>query len=322
MPEALALPYAHPVTELPDPPSLVVKMTTLIVIVLPLLGVAAVPFFVWGWGFHLVVLWLLLGMYVLTILGVTVGFHRLFVHRSFETYRWVQALLAIVGSMAVQGSLFRWVGLHRMHHHHSDRPEDPHTPHHHGSGVAGLLRGFWHAHIGWFFDPTPDLDRYLKDLSSSPHLRWISATFGLWIAFGLAVPAVIGWLVVGDWTGAVTGFIWGGLVRIFLVHHVTWSVNSACHLWGRRTYISGDESRNNALFGFIGLGEGWHNTHHAFPTSARHGLRWWQFDLSFRIIQLLAALGLAWKVKVPSVEAQQQARTAPKASVSSVPQAR
>jgi stearoyl-CoA desaturase (Delta-9 desaturase) len=309
MPEKTEIPVANPSAELPTTPSFLVKTVTVVVIVLPLLGVAAIPFFVWGWGFRLIDLWLVIGMYLLTTLGVTIGFHRLFVHRSFETYRWIQAILAICGSMAVQGSLFQWVGLHRLHHRYSDQPADPHTPHHHGEGLAGLLRGFWHAHIGWFFDPTPDLARYVKDLAVSPTLRWISATFALWVALGLALPAAIGWLVVGDWSGAVTGLIWGGLVRIFLVHHVTWSVNSACHLWGRRTYVSGDESRNNPIFGYLALGEGWHNTHHAFPTSARHGLRWWQFDLSYRLIQVMAALGLAWKLKIPSAEVQQQART-------------
>lgn len=308
MPESTEIPVANPAAELPQTPSLPVKITTIVAIVLPLVAVTAIPFAIWGWGFHWIDIWLLLGMYLVTILGVTVGFHRLFVHRSFETYRWVQALFAIIGSMAVQGSLFQWVGLHRLHHQFSDRPLDPHTPHHFGNGVAGTLRGFWHAHIGWFFDPTPNLCRYVRDIAASPTLRWISATFALWVAVGLAIPAVIGWMVIGEWSGAVTGFIWGGLVRVFLVHHVTWSVNSACHLWGRRPYASGDESRNNALFGFLALGEGWHNTHHAFPTSARHGLRWWQFDLSYRVIRLLALVGLAWKLKVPSAEAERHAR--------------
>jgi stearoyl-CoA desaturase (delta-9 desaturase) len=205
--------------------------------------------------------------------------------------------------------LLQWVAQHRLHHQHSDTPDDPHSPHHEGRGVLGLLRGFWHAHIGWLFlaDP-PDLDRYVKDLAASRSLRVASYLFPLWVALGLALPAVLGGVITLSWLGVWTGLIWGGLVRIFLVHHVTWSVNSACHLWGFRPYRSDDESRNNALFGVLALGEGWHNTHHAFPTSARHGLRWWQIDVSYWVIRLLAVLGLAWNLKVPTRQAQLRER--------------
>ena len=286
------------------------RLATLVVILIPLFGVVAAPFFVWGWGFRWTDLGLLLGMYTLTALGITVGFHRLFVHRSFETYMWVKFVFAVLGSMAVQGSLFQWVGRHRRHHQHSDTPEDPHTPHHHGAGVLGLLKGFWHAHIGWFFEADPpDLDRYVKDLAASRTLRVANALFPLWIALGLIVPALLGGLITQSWSGVWTGLVWGGLVRIFLVHHVTWSVNSACHLWGLRPYASEDESRNNFLFGVLALGEGWHNTHHAFPTSARHGLRWWQIDMSYWVIKSLELLRLAGNVKLPSLEAQERAES-------------
>lgn len=252
---------------------------------------------------------LLLGMYVFTALGITAGFHRLFVHRSFETYTWVKFIFAILGSMAVQGPLIKWVGMHRKHHQFSDTAEDPHSPQHEGPGVLGLLRGFWHAHIGWFFQPDPpDLDRYVQDLKASRSLRVASFLFPLWVLLGLVIPAVLGGIITLSWAGVWTGLIWGGLVRVFLVHHVTWSVNSACHLWGFRPYVSDDQSRNNILFGILALGEGWHNTHHAFPTSVRHGLAWWQIDISYWVIRTLAFVGLAWDLKLPTSEVEAKER--------------
>ncbi len=289
----------------PDTSPLQVRLLTLVAIIIPLLGMVSAPFFVWGWGFGWTDLGLLVGMYLATTLGITVGFHRMFVHRSFSTYPWVRFILAVLGSMAVQGALFQWVGMHRRHHQFSDRPEDPHTPHHQGAGILGLLRGFWHAHIGWFFAPDPpDLDRYVQDLAASPSLRVANRLFIVWVALGILIPAIIDASVTASWRGFWTGLIWGGLVRIFLVHHITWSINSACHLWGFRPYESHDMSRNNPLFGILGLGEGWHNTHHAFPSSARHGLRWWQVDVSYWLIRSLAALGLAWDLKFPTKEVQ------------------
>ncbi|MCI0639557.1 MAG: acyl-CoA desaturase [Gemmataceae bacterium] len=277
------------------------RLGSLFAIIVPFLGFAAAIVFLWGRGMGWVELGLLLGMYVLTVLGITVGYHRLFTHRSFETNRIVQCILAGLGSMALQGSLLNWVAWHRRHHQHSDTPDDPHSPHHQGKGLLGLLRGMWHAHVGWFFkaDP-PDMGRYIKDLRECRLLRWVSALFPMWVAIGLLIPAAIGGLVTGTWMGALLGLIWGGLARIFLVHHVTWSVNSICHLWGGRPFQSDDHSRNNFLFGVLALGEGWHNNHHAFPTSARHGLRWWQVDISYWVIRALALCGLAWKVRVPA----------------------
>ena len=314
MAEATVIPVANPQAELPpvgpthEKASLGVQVVTFLGIVLPLAGVIAAPFFVWGWGFQWTDLGLLLGMYFLTALGITVGFHRLFVHRSFETYLWLKFIWAVLGSMAVQGPLLSWVAKHRRHHQFSDMAEDPHSPHQYGSGVLGTLKGFWHAHIGWLFDAKPDLSRYVKDLSASRTLRVASMLFPLWVVLGLAIPAVLGGVITLSWQGAFTGFVWGGLARIFLVHHVTWSVNSACHLWGRRPYKSDDMSRNNMVVGILAMGEGWHNTHHAFPTSARHGLRWWQLDLSYWVIRGLAFLGLAWSLKLPTKEAQAKER--------------
>jgi stearoyl-CoA desaturase (Delta-9 desaturase) len=314
-PEKAALPVADPDAELPageETPlriSLGTRLVTLAAVIVPLLGLAAAVGLLWGWGFRWVDLGLLLGMYVLTALGITVGFHRLFVHRSFETFTWVKFILAVLGSMAVQASLLSWVAHHRAHHQHSDTPEDPHTPHHSGKGVLGWLKGFWQAHIGWAFDPDrPGLSHYVKDLQRSPTLRVASALFPLWVVLGLAIPAVLGGLLTGTWTGVLTGLIWGGLARVFLVHHVTWSVNSVCHLWGLRPYKSGDQSRDNVVFGILAMGEGWHQGHHTFPTSARHGLSWWKIDVSYYVIRALALIGLAWGVRLPSEEAQQKER--------------
>ena len=164
------------------------------------------------------------------------------------------------------------------------------------------VKCFAHAHIGWLIlDHATDPNRYAPDLQADPMMRMLSRLFPLWLALGLALPTALGWLVGGG-QGALLGFLWGGLARIALLHHVTWSINSVCHVWGKKAYRSGDESRNNALMGLVGFGEGWHNNHHAFPTSARHGLHWWQFDLSWMIIRTFERMGLVWKVRVPSPE--------------------
>jgi stearoyl-CoA desaturase (delta-9 desaturase) len=236
-----------------------------------------------------------------TGLGITVGFHRFFAHRSFETNKVVQFALGVLGSMAVQAPVIKWVAQHRRHHQHSDEPGDPHSPYLQGRGVLGVLRGFWHSHLGWVFRPeVPNLARYVPDLLENGVARIVSRLFPLWVAVGLLIPTVLGGVITLSWSGALLGFIWGGLVRVFLVHHVTWSINSVCHLWGTRPFSSGDRSRNNFVFGVLAMGEGWHNNHHAFPASARHGLCWWQFDLSYLVIRVLALVGLAYNVRRPS----------------------
>jgi stearoyl-CoA desaturase (Delta-9 desaturase) len=284
----------------PAPVSIGARVATLLAIVLPLLGLLAAAIFLWGSGFHWSELGILAGMYTLTALGITVGYHRLFTHKSFETNAVVQSILAVLGSMAAQGSVLKWVAMHRRHHQHSDRREDPHSPHHYGAGVLGILRGLWHAHVGWLFRPDPpNLVRYVNDLRRSRLLIWLSTLMPLWVLVGLLVPTILGAALIGGWTGALFGLLWGGLVRVFLVHHVTWSVNSVCHLWGQRPFPGHDESRNNFIFGVLAFGEGWHNNHHAFPTSARHGLRWWQVDLSYWIIRAMSWTGLAWNVRLP-----------------------
>jgi len=170
----------------------------------------------------------------------------------------------------------------------------------HGKGLRGMFYGMWHAHMGWLFRAPPGgMARYTRDLSKDKLMRWMNRLFPLWVFVGLLIPAVLGGLLTLSWTGVLLGFIWGGLVRVFLVHHVTWSINSVCHIWGSRPFRNHDESRNNAIFGVLALGEGWHNNHHAFPTSARHGLRWWQLDVSYMIIWTMSKIGLAWNLKTP-----------------------
>ncbi|MCS6864119.1 MAG: fatty acid desaturase [Gemmataceae bacterium] len=284
---------------------------TFLGVTLPLAGLVMGVVLSVLWGFSWVHVGLCLGMYLLTMTGITVGFHRLFTHRSFQTSRPVEFLLGVLGSMTFQGPLLDWVGRHRLHHRHSDAVGDPHSPHPHEAGIRGLLRGFWRAHIGWAFAPMPDdLDRYAGDLRRRPMLRLVNDLFPLWAVLGLVIPAGLGWAFLG-WQGAITGFIWGGLVRILLGHHVTWCVNSVCHLWGRKPYASGDESRNNAVIGVLALGEGWHNNHHAFPSSARHGLRWWQLDFSYGVIRLMQWCGLAWRVRLPTPQELQRRGEAP-----------
>jgi stearoyl-CoA desaturase (delta-9 desaturase) len=292
---------------------LLLRLINLVAVVVPILGVLAAVVLLWGTAFNWVYLAILGGMYLISAVGITVGYHRLFTHRSFKTPRAMQALFAVLGSMAVEGPVLQWVATHRKHHQHSDQPEDPHSPHTHGDGVVGTIRGMFHAHVGWIiacksfrsvrdgFSTVPDgLSRYVKDFEQDRLCRFISKTFPLWVVVGLVLPAALGGLMTMSWMGVLLGFIWGGLVRVFLLHHVTWSINSVCHIWGTRPFESHDESRNNAIFGVLALGEGWHNNHHAFPASARHGLRWWEVDASYLLILAMSKIGLASAVRVPT----------------------
>ena len=285
----------------PDKMQLLQRIATLVIILVPFVGLIVAMALVWGRGFDWVNLGLLIGMYLFTGLGVTIGFHRLFTHRSFATSRAVTATLGVMGSMAVEGPLFHWVAFHRSHHQHSDKEHDPHSPHTFGGGLWNMTRGLWRSHAGWLFKKYPsDLERYVGDLKADRLLRVVSGLFPLWVLLGLVIPTALGGLITLSWSGALLGLLWGGLVRIFFVHHVTWSINSVCHIWGSRPFDTRDQSRNNVFFGVFGFGEGWHNNHHAFPNSARHGLRWFQIDTSYLIIWCMSKLGLAWKVNVPT----------------------
>jgi len=294
--------HAHPADAHRDslPPSRLLKAINLAAVLIPFIGLILAFVLLWGVAFNWIYLALLAGMYLATAVGITVGYHRYFTHRSFRTSPTVASVLAILGSMAAEGPVIQWVAVHRKHHQHSDDEFDPHSPHTHGAGIGNLLRGIWHAHVGWLFRENPrGLARLVGDLRNDPRICMISRLFPLWVVIGLLIPAILGGVLTLSWTGAALGFLWGGLVRIFLVHHVTWSINSVCHIWGSQPYSCGDESRNNFIFGVLALGEGWHNNHHAFPTSARHGLRWWQLDISYLLILAMKGIGLAHDVRQP-----------------------
>jgi stearoyl-CoA desaturase (delta-9 desaturase) len=275
------------------------KLVNLLGIGLPLLGLLAAVVLLWNRGVGVTALAILAVGYVLTGIGITVGYHRLFTHRAFETYPAIRYVLAVLGQMGVEGDVVMWVADHRKHHQFSDREGDPHSPHAgFGEGAIEALRGFWHAHTGWIFGDSGRADRarYAKDLVQDRGLRIIAKLFLPTVAVSLAVPALIGWALIGGWYGLVSGLVWGGAVRIFLLHHVTWSINSICHLWGRRRFSSRDESRNVWWLSWLSFGESWHNNHHAFPSSAFHGMRRFEIDPGGWVIWTLEKCGLAWRV--------------------------
>jgi stearoyl-CoA desaturase (delta-9 desaturase) len=231
--------------------------------------------------------------------GITVGFHRLLTHRSFKCHRVVRAGFAALGSAAAEGPVIDWVATHRKHHQFSDIDGDPHSPHvGHGSGWRGAVSGLLHAHVGWVFRDMEVADerRYAKDLLADPLIKFVDRTFVLWVAAGLAAAFGLGVLLTGSVKGGLVALLWGGAARIFFMHHATFSINSLCHYFGRHDYDTGDESRNLAWLAIPTWGEAWHNNHHAFPTSYRHGLKRWQIDPSAAIIRTLEMMGLAWDV--------------------------
>jgi stearoyl-CoA desaturase (delta-9 desaturase) len=238
-------------------------------------------------------------MYLICAMGVTVGFHRHLTHRSFKAKKPVRFALAAAGSIAIEGPVISWVADHRKHHVFSDKEGDPHSPHvGHESGWLGALRGLFHAHVGWLFIHTQrgKRERYAPDLLKDPTIRFIDRTFLWWALGGLVLAFLLGWLIGGSLAAGLTGLLWGGAVRMLVVHHVTYSINSLCHFFGNRAYATDDHSRNLAWLAPFTFGESWHNNHHAFPTSARHGLRRWQFDPSWIVIRALEATGLVWDV--------------------------
>ena len=285
------------------------RIVTGIVTVVPflLLGVAAWQAWESLLGWHDVVVFGV--MYVLTGLGITVGFHRHFTHRAFATSKPVRATLAILGTAAIEGPITAWVADHRKHHAFSDQLGDPHSPHvDHGHGLRGALRGLAHAHVGWLFEHTQraNKQRYAPDLVGDPTIAFIDRTMLWWIALGLAAPFGLGYALGGTLTAGLTGLLWGGAVRIVLLHHVTYSINSLCHFFGRKRFASDDESRNLAWLAPLSFGEAWHNNHHAFPTSAAHGLRWYErmLDPSAIVIAAMERIGLVWDVVKISKERQ------------------
>ncbi len=268
---------------------------------LPFLGLVIAIGLLWNTWVGWTDIGLLAAGYVLTGVGITVGFHRLFTHRAFQTKQWVRWTFAILGSMAVEGPVLAWVADHRKHHQFSDVEGDPHSPHvGGGSGFVAAARNLFHAHVGWLFvhEGRADISKYVPDLIAERGMKTINRLFPVWLVVGLLVPALLGFAIAGTWQGAVTGLLWGGAIRIFLLHHVTFSINSICHFWGRRRFRSTDESRNVWILSLISFGESWHNNHHAFPSSAFHGLAKAEaaLDPGGWVITGLEKLGLAWKV--------------------------
>src|SRR5918995_2764994 len=275
------------------------KLVNLGAVVVPFLSTLAAIVLLWNRVVGATDLALLAGMYLITAGGITVGFHRLLTHRSFRTHKATEYAFATLGSMAVQGPVIAWVADHRKHHAHTDVEGDPHSPHvGHGEGVTGVLRGLWHAHTGWLLSEhgRAEWGRYAPDLNEDPGMRFISRHFVALVLLGLAIPAGLGYLLSGTALGAATGLLWGGLVRIFFVHHVTWSVNSICHFLGTRRFEVDDHSTNVFWLALPSLGESWHHNHHAFPRSAAHGLKRWELDPSELVIKGLEKVGLATKV--------------------------
>ena len=278
--------------------------------------VLALGFVVWQvWGDFLrwsdVIVFVI--MYLATGLGITVGFHRYFTHRSFKTSKAVRAVLAALGSIAIEGPIISWVADHRKHHTFADQEGDPHSPHvDHGHGWRGALKGLVHAHVGWLFIHTQRgaRRRYARDLIDDPIISWVDRTFVFWALGGLLMAFLLGWVIGGSLFAGLTGLLWGGAVRMLVVHHITFSINSLCHFFGRRRFETDDESRNLLWLAPFSFGESWHNNNHAFPTSAEHGMRKWELDPSALVIRALERLGLDWDVVRVDRERQERKRNA------------
>jgi len=288
------------------------KVANLGAVVIPFIATLAAVVLLWNEVVSATDLIIAAVMYLATAIGITVGFHRLLTHRSFQTSKPLEYTFAVLGSMAVQGPVISWVADHRKHHAHTDSEGDPHSPHvGHRSGMRGVAAGLWHAHAGWLMSTQgrADWKRYAADLSEDRGMRLIARQFVPLVLLTLLLPALAGYVASGTVAGAATGLLWGGLVRIFFVHHVTWSVNSVCHYFGTRRFLTEDRSTNVFWLALPSLGESWHHNHHAFPRSAVHGLRRWEIDPSALIIGGLERLGLAWNVVRISPERQAQ-RTA------------
>ena len=291
-----------------DATSVASRAVTLVAVVAPAAALLSAGGLAWGVELHPLDLVLFAIFYVATGLGITVGYHRLFTHRSFETRQWVRVALAVLGAMTLQGPLTQWVTDHRKHHARSDAEGDPHSPHLAGRGALGTVRGLWHAHVGWMFS-TKGMERgalYARDLYEDPVMVLVDRLYLVWVVLSIGLPFLLGYALTGSVGRGVEAMVWAGLVRIFAFEHATFSVNSICHTFGRRTYDIGDQSRNQWAVALLTFGEGWHNNHHAFPRSARHGLGRFQLDVSWLVIRTLVACRLACAVRLPT--ASQRAR--------------
>jgi stearoyl-CoA desaturase (delta-9 desaturase) len=289
----------------PAPPapvraSKVQLVSAALLVALPLVavGVAAVIF--WNHGIGWLDLGLGAGMYLVTGLGLSLGFHRLFSHRSFVPARWLKVTLAIAGTMGIEGSVTSWVSQHRRHHAFTDRAGDPHSPVPVGPGLSHQLRGLWHAHAGWLFVPNEvNAERWSPELLDDPDIAFVSRTVVLWTVLSFLIPTVIGWVVIGTIWGALLAGLWAGVIRVALLHHVTWGTNSLCHTFGKQPYGDKDRSTNFAPLALLSFGDAWHNSHHAFPRSARHGVDAGQVDISAEVIRVFERMGWATEVHWP-----------------------
>lgn len=276
-------------------------VTVKVFVLLPIVALAVAVPFAWGWGLS----WLDVGLgaafFVFTGLGVTAGYHRYFTHSSFKAKRWLRILLAIAGNMSAQGPVTNWVADHRRHHAFSDRAGDPHSPWLFGTDARALAKGFWHSHMGWLFGrEVTNAERFAPDLLADKDIRRVDALFPLWVVLTFLLPGIIGGLATWSVWGGVTAFFWAGFVRVGLLHHVTWSVNSICHMIGERPFASRDKAANFWPLAIFSFGEAWHNLHHADPTCARHGVLRGQIDISARLIWIFEKLGWAWSVRWPT----------------------
>ena len=295
-----------------DGTSRISQAVTLVAVIVPPLGILSAMGLLWGIAFHWVDVVVLVVAYTICAFGTTIGFHRYFSHRSFQACGPVKAVLGILGCMTVQGPLTQWVTDHRKHHALSDREGDPHSPHAgHGEGGWAAVKGFVHSHVGWMFSNMgmEQGREYGKDLYEDAVIRVIDRLYLVWVVLTFGIPFAIGY-AFGGLDAGLEALVWGGLIRIFLYQHATFSVNSICHMFGRKDYRARDESRNNWFIALLVFGEGWHNNHHAFPASARHGHAWWQYDLSWWVIRALEKIGLVWDVKLPTAT-QMQRRAVP-----------
>jgi stearoyl-CoA desaturase (delta-9 desaturase) len=282
------------------------KYANLGAVVVPFLAFAAAVALTWNDLVGPTDLAIMAGLYLFSAFGITIGYHRLLTHRSFDAPRPVRYALAIMGQTAVQGPVVDWVADHRKHHAFTDEEGDPHSPHLHGGGLKGALHGLYHAHVGWLFETQgrADRHRYARDLMDDPIMKRISKAFLLNVVAGLALAFLLGLAITGRVAGGLTALLWGGAVRIFFLHHVTWSINSVCHFFGRRRFAVDDHSTNVFWLALPSLGESWHHNHHAFPRSARHGLRWWEIDVTGLVILAMKRLGLARDVVTITPEKQ------------------
>lgn len=278
-----------------------VKTLILLFIVIPLVAVVLAIPVAWGGWLSWTDAILAFGFYLFAAAGITIGYHRYFTHGGFKTSRPVKILLALAGSSAVEGSLDQWVADHRLHHARSDEEGDPHSPWRFGTSRKAVTKGLFFAHIGWLFDgEQTSTERYAPDIQKDPDLAFFSRNFR-WVVIGtLVLPALLGGLITWSWMGALTAFFWAGLVRIALVHHVTWSINSICHVFGSRPFVTRDKSTNNLWLAIPALGESWHNLHHAEPTVARHGVLKGQIDISASTIKVMEKLHLVNDVRWPN----------------------